>query len=408
MWYTNIVAGEKSAQKGEPLMRIRVRHSGAYEAAHSMTLALVTLYSGPETDIVTEYRKQSRRPSAFMAECVGILPTPENEVQAALRECCPVSKRIKLYIKKWALDKPSHYVILHRTPEGTFKLGCNRLLSCTTEPDALIDGVLMTWPNANPQIGCGQKAIVQRIFASGISAPTEILTVPELRRELMLAITVARLYQSSDTFTVWTHPGKAVFRLLEDGELVLVKTRPYATPPTKPNVVIYGDVTNNTVPEATSLPRHILPSIKGAVQMEQCDTKLGRLLKYALEARLLPYLAVATTPTRGNVYALSYDPEADDYNVAEIGTNRKIVGMPQVLRIDNQGDDVFVPDLDLAIQLKAMFFDPDVRLHIEALKGLLRMMGYKTWEEIELAFHNWDLPLTAEEDEKFEIVRSEL
>lgn len=396
-------------------MRIKVRRIGVYEPAHSMTLALVTLYAALDADIITEYKQQSRRPSAFMAECASTLPTPENPIQAALRECCPVSKRIKLYIKKWALDRPSHYVILHRVSQpgvpDTFKLGCNRMLSCTAKDiDSLIDGVLMTWPNADPSVGCGQTATIQRIFASGISAPTEILTLPELRRELMLSIEVARLYQTSDTFTVWTHPGKAVFRVVDDdSNLVLVKTRPYATPPIKPNVVIYGDVTDNIVGQAAELPRHILPQIKGAVPMEGGDPALVRLLKWALEARLLPYLAVATTQTRGNVYALSYDPEANDAFVAEIGTNKKIVGMPQVLRIEKNGESAFVPDLDLAILLKAMFFAPDVKLHLNALTGLLRVMGYKGGLDMaELAFRNWDLPMDAEEDEKFEIVRSGL
>jgi hypothetical protein len=171
-------------------------------------------------------------------------------------------------------------------------------------------------------------------------------------------------------------------------------------------VILWGDVSNDVLCQAIPLPRHIVPQIKGAEIYEPIDTVEEAMLKWALEARLLPYIAISHTTTRGDIFALTYDPEADEAFVTKVATNHKIVGLPRVLRIDNKGTDVYVPDLALAERLKKLFFE---NIHTFAMQRLLKTMGYPAdWAFIEMAFDNWGLPLNPEETERLEIIRSGL
>jgi hypothetical protein len=332
---------------------------------------------------------------------------------------CPSSKRIKLYIQQWGMTNPSHYVILHKVEHPTarttvFKLACARLLSCTLDSISLIDGVLMQWPDPNPKVACGQTPILTRIMTAGASTlSAEILSSPELQRELRMAADVANLYGSPKEYSVWTKPGKAVFSVpdTECGEISVTRIRPYATNVTKPNVILWGDVSNNALPDAPELQRHIIPQIKNAEPFITDDPLLTRMLRFALETRLLPYIAVSRSMTRGDIYALTCDSESETF-VAQIATNHKVTGLPQVIRYNNEGADVYVPDLVLAGHLKTLFFDRSggdtvYASHVHTLRGLLKTMGYSTWEHISLAMKNWHVTLTLEEDEALEAMRLE-
>lgn len=393
-------------------MRIRVKTQKSYGgAAHTMVLALATLYNEPD-NIIEVYKKQQDRPGAFMKECTQQIP-PDNSVQAQLRKLCPTAARLKLYIRAWGMDKPSYFVILHRaTPspgegEAVFNLGCDRMLSAP--PGGLIDGVLISWPDAHPDAACGETPILSRIAVSGTASGLEILDNKELQRELRLAADVVNLYGSPKEYSVWTKPaGKVVFNINTlSGDITLVKVKPYAATPTKPNVILWGNISNTTLENAADLPQHILPQIKGAKPYDAIDGITTNMLRWTLEARLLPYIAIAKTATRGDIFTLSYDPEADDSFVIQVATNHKITGLPKVLRVDNH----FVPDLILGQTLKKLFFDDSFgeavhKRHVRALCLLFRLMDCGTMEEIALAFNTWGVPLLLAEEDQFEIIKA--
>jgi hypothetical protein len=276
----------------------------------------------------------------------------------------------------------------------------------------MIDGILMTWPDSNPEVGCGQQA--QVVYTLSASALTDsVLSNLEIQRELRLGVDVMNLYGSPTKYPVWTHPGKTVFSIGEDGIPVLLSIKPYQKTVTKPNVILWGDVTNDSLPDAPELPRHIVPQIKHAEPFASPDALLTRLLRFTLETRLLPYIAVSKTSTRGDIYSLSYEPDREEAFVTCIAENHKCVGLPQVLLIDNEGTEVFVPDLVLAAHLKTLFFNTSAgedvhKAHVHALRGLFKTMGYTTWEHIQLAFKNWRVTLTSEEETQLEILEAEI
>jgi len=394
-------------------MRVKIKQEQkdhSYGASNSMTLALVTLY-GDAGNVIQEYKKQRQRPSAYMKDCTQQIPT-DNLVQQQLQKLCPLSKRVKLYVSEWGMREPSHYVILHKIEgQPLFRLACARLLRRLPDYDALIDGITIMWPDNNPEVACGQTPIIERKIMSGASASIEILGSPELQRELRLAVDVAHLYSNNTTVAVWGHPGKTVFEVTPDS-IVLVRVRPHVSPPTKFNVILWGSASNNCLADAASLPRHIVPQIKGAEPYQPVDTLEINLLRWALDARLLPYVAISKTTTRGDIYTLAYDPDVDEAFITQIAANHKIVGLPRVLRINNKGHDIFVPDLLMAERLKRLFFDDTGgeavhHKHTTAFRRLLGMtMGYKTWDDIALAWETWNLPLSSEEENVFEILRS--
>jgi hypothetical protein len=258
----------------------------------------------------------------------------------------------------------------------------------------MIDGVTITWPSNNPEVACGQTAIIERRHMSGASVSVEVLESDELQRELRLSVETAQLYNSQTEVSVWGHPGKTVFEVTPD-DIKLVRVRPHAPNVTKPSVILWGDATSNALGDAHDLPRHIVPQIKGMTPYDPVDALETNMLRWALEARLLPYIAISHTTTRGDIFALTYEPESDEAFVTQIATNHKIIGLPRVLRIDNKGKDVYVPDLALAERLKKLFFEGT---HINAIRRLFQTMGYTEWNHIPMAFENWGLPLTLEEE----------
>ena len=387
-------------------MRVRLNQEGPYGASNTMTLALVTLYG--ETDTVRGYRANRNRFTAFLAECVAQTP-PDCPSQQRIRELCPVAKRVKLYVSEWGMTEPSHYVILHRvtTPglPDIFKLGCARLLRCLSNLDSMIDGVHITWPSNNPEVACGQTALLMRQHMSGASVSVDMEASPELQQELLLSVETMHLFNSQDVVSVWGHPGKTVFEVTPNGVISLVRVRPHAPNVVKFNVVLWGDVAGNVLPDARDMPRHIVPQIKGAEEYMPLDSVETNMLRWALESRLLPYIAISHTTQRGDIFCLSYDPEADDCIVTRVAENHKIVGLPKVLRVVGNGEDVYVPDLALADRLKTLFLKGT---HTETIRRLLRTMGYKNWEHLRVAFENWGLPLTLEEEDRMSIIKSEL
>ena len=384
-------------------MRIKLNQerlgvAGYYGASNTMTIALVTLYG--MADIIKSYRTERRRFTAFLRDCCNTVPT-DNPAQQRIRELCPQSKRIKLYISEWGLAEPSHYVILHRIAQtdkpDVFQLKCARLLRRLTDLDAMIDGITITWPSNNPEVACGQQAIIERRHMSGASVSVEVLESDELQRELRLSVETAQLYNNQSIVSVWGHPGKTVFEITSD-DIKLVRVRPHAPNVSKFNVILWGDATNNALGDAHDLPRHIVPQIKGTTPYDPVDALETNMLRWALEARLIPYIAISHTTTRGDIFALTYEPESDEAFVTQIATNHKIIGLPRVLRIDNRGADVYVPDLALAERLKKLFF---AGTHIYPIQQLIRTMGYKKWEDIPLAFENWGLPMSVEDEDRF-------
>ena len=392
-------------------MRVRLNQerlgiAGNYGASNTMTLALVTLYG--ETDTVRGYRANRSRFTAFLNECTQATP-PDCPSQQRIRELCPLSKRLKLYVSEWGMAEPSHYVILHRIIQpgvpDVFQLKCARLLRRSANLDAMIDGITMTWPSNNPEVACGQTPIIERRHMSGASVSVEVLECDELKRELRVSVETMGLYCNPSEVSVWGHPGKTVFSIADDGEISLVRVRPHAPNVTKFNVILWGDVGSNVLGDAHDMPRHIVPQIKGAEEYMPLDSVETNMLRWALETRILPYIAISHTTQRGDIFCLSYDPEADDCIVTRVAENHKIVGLPKVLRVTGDGEDVYVPDLALADRLKTLFLKGT---HTETIRRLLRTMGYKNWEHLRVAFENWGLPLTLEEEDRMSIIKSEL
>ena len=386
------------------LNQARLGPAGHYGAASTMALALVTLYNVTPDTILTDYKNARVRFTAFMLECTKATP-PDCPSQAKLRELCPTAMRVKLYISEWGMTEPSHYVVLHRVGD-VFKLGCARLLKRQADMDSMIEGITITWPSNNPEVAAGQAPTLKRLHMSGASVGVELLDTPELQRELRLSVETAHLYHNQNQVSVWGHPGKTVFEVLPSGTITLIRVRPHAPNVTKPTVILWGDVSSNAVPDATEMSRHIVPQIKGAVPYSPTDATETNMLRWALESRLLPYIAISHTTQRGDIFCLSYDPESDESFVVCVATNHKIVGLPRVLRINNKGTDVYVPDLALAERLKNLFLNQPT--HTEQVRRLFRTMGYTAWEHIRLAFDNWGLPLTLEEEDQLEILRAGL
>ena len=390
------------------LNQVRLGPAGHYGASSTMTLALATLYASDPEAILNDYRRARLRFTAYMSECTKATP-PDNAQQAKLRELCPRAAKVKLYISEWGMMEPSHYVVLHRftTPgrPDVFRLACARLLKRQADMDSMIEGITISWPSNNPEVASGQTPLLRRLHMSGASVGVELLESTELQRELRLSVETAHLYNNQDIVAVWGHPGKTVFDVSTD-PITLVRVRPHAPNVTKFTVILWGDVSNDAVRQAQDLPRHIVPQIKGAEMYEPIDTLEETLFKWALETRLLPYIAISHTTTRGDIFALTYDPELDDSFVTKVATNHKVIGLPRVLRINNKGTDVYVPDLALAERLKKLFFE---NTHTFAMQRLLKTMGYAIdWDFIGMAFDNWGLPLSPEENEKLEIIRSGL
>jgi hypothetical protein len=372
-----------------------------YGNAHSMVLALATIYG---LEPIEAYQQNKNRPSAFMQECVAQVPT-DNPAQKKLRELCPVSKRVRLYVKGWGMDTPSCYVILHKVT-GVYKLGCDRLFS---NEKNFVDGILITWPDQNPEMACGETPIFQRIVVSASTVGIEILETPELRRELLLSAAVLDICSLAKTYTVWTHPqGRSVFHIdPTTQDISLIKVKPYDSPTIqKMNCLLWGNASNDVLPDAPELSMHIVPQIKGATPAIT-DPLLTNLLRYALEGRLLPFLAISKTTTRGDIYTLSYDPETDEVFPCLLGSNRKCTGLPCFLRYDNEGSEVFVPNLATGQLIKDLLFAPDVPpARVTALRGLFRTMAYQEWEQFPRAFRLWNCPLSPEEREQLQIIKS--
>ncbi len=411
------------------VMRLHVRNN--HNPYNRAILALAHLYLGSDPDtIVSAYNRNRARPLAYMNELVTIsneLVTTDDSLNAPdclqqkLLRMYPNTDSIHMYIRNWGTTTPSHYMILHKLDDGQnpprFVINCNRLLQYKFITGR---GIVIDWPSPDTDIAVRQSPIVT---STGVILADELLSSPELLRELHLSTEVGDLFSRGykTEYSVWNRPkGKTAISIIAPSSnpfitpdtVEVIRTNPYAELVTRNRVTIYGDIVNDQFPDAPELSRHIVPYIKDCESFTPdedttANVNLMRLLRYTLSARLLPYIAVAKDTGLCDVYALSLH-EFDDGElcptVVRLAEDKKSEGWPTVRTYNHDGVDVFVPDKYLANLLYQLLFhsrlgddvicEDAYYMRIRAVRGVLRTMGYTAWEHIQLALSNWGITLT--------------
>lgn len=413
-------------------MRLHVRNN--HNPYNRAILALAHLYLGPDPDrIVSAYNRNRARPLAYMNELVTIsnnLVTQDPSLDEAgclqqkLLKMYPNTDSIHMYIRNWGTSTPSHYMILHKLDDGQnpprFVIKCNRLLQCQFITGR---GVVIDWPSPDTDVACRQTPVVS---STGVILADELLSSPELLRELHLCTELGDLFSRGykTEYSVWNKPkGKTVINIVEPSKspfvlpdkFEVVRTNPYAELVTRNRVTIYGDIVNDQFPDAPELSRHIVPCVKDTKAFAPdedttTNVNLMRLLRYTLSARLLPYIAVVKDTGLCDVYALSLQEFGDGElcpAVIQLAANKKAEGWPTVRVYNHEGVDVFVPDKYLANLLYQLLFNSKLgedaicedayHMRIKAVRGVLRTMGYTTWNHVQLALTNWGINLTETE-----------
>jgi len=332
----------------------------------------------------------------------------------------PRSLKLRVYFKNWALPQASHYAILKRDSKGLFYLSSNRIMSIPVGAPIQTDGVLVTWPDIDPNIACGEQPAFARITGGGASVETlvnELNTVPELQRELSLGVETAAFLTSGKDFGIRVSPGKVVVRVskissepaVTPHEFTIVRCRPYASNVTKPVCVLWGNVTQQAdgLSDAPRLPRYIIPQIKDTEEFRTAIPELTRFLTSTLETRLLPYVLVTAPRDRhATCYALCYDYDGHCVYIAQLFRRliANCIDLPTVHMVESSdGKHRMLPNVSLISYLHRQLFYGNLgdnkafEARRNALEMVFKVLGYPSKNFIKLAFKNWHVDLTTEE-----------
>jgi hypothetical protein len=373
-------------------------------------VALMQLYSPDDSDRLTLYSQYYG--NTYLIQCANHAIAPAaTHLQSELSKMAPTARILRLYVS--GSSNPTHYIVLRRkTLQDPWTINRRRLCEATSP---LKDGVFIRWPNSDPYAAIMHKPTLTRLFGGGsIAAPLlidEIASIPELYRELSLSILAASLCIPGDEFSVWTKPGKVVYRVdphthnpyLLPLNLTLLRRRPYAQNITKPKCIIWADCPPDAMETAADLPRHIVPQIKGLTPhpFDWDDFQLASLIREPLMARLLPFLGVIAK-NRVTLYGLSYDPIRREPFTAVYQTNRMLKtskDLPLVMRIANP-DKPYVPNSVLISIVKHHLtcedqMPPSTAFinRFLAMRFIMHACGYHTIPSYIQAFRDWNDPL---------------
>ena len=385
-------------------------------------LACINLYtedSGIDS-ILYSFNSHKYKGTAYLNECLG-KRAPDNMFQQALKNIAPKARKLRLHIKMWGSPIPSHYIVIHRNPEtDLFELSSNRIIEFPASYKTFRDGICVTWPNHNPDVACGQQFILTRIVGGGVGVTTviaELESIPEVQRELSLAVDTAKLFTNKDEFSVWTNPGKFVCKIAKPSDsswvkphtFEIIRTRPYTHNVSKPVCILWAN------PDAdlafSPHPRYILPQIKNATQFRPDSPELDNFLFYTLDARLLPFVAVAKE-NRATIYTLSYSSQLKNAFSVVIGNRlaSKCSHIPMVTLVDLPPEEVtnirkyrLAPNITMTQFIYSEYFHGnlgDDKAHADrqsALISIMKLMGYTFKEHLPIAFKNWGIQLTDQE-----------
>lgn len=409
-------------------MRLKLQSADGQTVSRLITVALLNVYEEDDPNLrIDSYRKYE---GTYLHHVVENKVTPTtNHLQGLLTSYSPKDKTLYLYISAWAGNDPTHYVVLHKGEDSLWRVKCRRILETKAGVPPKKDGIHMSFASPFPDQCAGLRPSIRRVFSGSANIQSLALQLPsdpDLMWEMHLSYLTHALFSGKEEFSVWMHPGKAVFRpvrtqpdspnpwglraFVTPYDYECIRTRPYAQNVHKPRCIVWADCPGDDqlFPEDT---HHIVPQVKGAeaVTFDNDLPSFAGLLDWGLNARLYPYIGIHSSDHKSvDIYGLSYDPAKEQPFVAVYATNKqpdKCQGIPMVMELP---DNRYLPNHLLIDILKYHMFLYDIedRDRIETMRarwqGIMRVMAAcagtgRDLRDYPETFGKWGIPMTEDE-----------
>jgi len=386
-----------------------------------MVIALTALYTGDMAEQVRIYNQYNMNTRDFFAACVNgnFMPRP-NKVQKLINQLCPKSTHLNLYIGLERDDKPTHYMSLVRHVEsGLWHLKSTRLSSVRLSSRPPRDGIRAYWKTGYiplPEIACALPVHFSRILGGGSRIHEMVMEIeesPELQRQLTHCAMISELFGNlrSDSITVRSLPGKVVFRIgytdsIDSGFVIPytfkpVYVNPYARRVEKPNVVIWGNASVDSL-LTKQVPRSIQPEIRNATEhIFESSNKEEEFVSEVLLSRLLPFVGIGRDNETIDIFGLSYNPDRQKTIITAYSLARREASFAMIptFYADSSGSGRQHPN-DRAVEvLKCMLSELSTATKERQywIFRLFEWLGLRKLETFIKAFQFWRQPLSDEE-----------
>jgi len=386
--------------------------SASITPLQKVSLALMNIYG--ETDIENLY-KSTRYGVSYITQCSEgtRLPQP-NDYQTQLAEMSADAQQIHLCFQHWG-DAISHYIVLHRMPSGLYRITANRVMQITK--NFRKDGILCVWPSSDPDIACGLTMALQSHVGPSMSILVEDLSLhSEVLRELMLSQNVSEIIYAHDNIDLWFARGKGVFSTTYPAPYLpfvslptinCLRTRPYVELPTKKSMIIRADISNTISPTMPSAYRHIIPSFTDTFTEASTTPEVTRILRFALETRLLPYLGLQKPQNRKiTLFTLNFDGEYVYPVILADNMQLQSAARLPVLFLDNKPSPTLMQALYDNL-FHSEFDDHNYYLHrVNSIRMFLKVIDAP--DDLTKTFIRWGFNLTHEQMSQLDDLIDEL